>query len=139
MPWDLIGRIANIWPLALCPIAKLEVCNKPFNPNTAGGGPLWPPPRQMLQIFGNRREPRYTVVWLFPFKTRPSFDTLFAKIGHSVKESCDISWSHVCSKIEQFHYLCTKHMENTVCPVIDIISVILSFRPYINFLLISHH
>ena len=74
-----------------------------LNPKTAGGGGGGdePPPRHFAQPFRRANFFDRAAHWLFTFKSRASYDTIFAKIGHTVTMLHNLLYMLVRPKMAQ--------------------------------------
>ena len=72
-----------------------------LNPKTAGGGLNQPPPRHFPRPFRRAKFFDRAARWLFTFKSRASYDTIFAKIGHTVTTLHDFLYKLVRPKMAQ--------------------------------------
>ena len=72
-----------------------------LNPKTAGGGLNQPPPRHFARPFRRANFFDRAARWLFTFKSRASYDTIFAKIGHTATTLHDLLYMLVRPKMAQ--------------------------------------
>ena len=85
-----------------------------FNPKTAGGGLNQPPPRHFARPFRRANFFDRAARWLFTFKSRASYDTIFAKIGHTVTMLHNLLYMLVRPKMAQKHDFVYKVNVNVV-------------------------
>ena len=74
-----------------------------FNPKTAGGGGgvESTPPQHFPRPFRRAKFFDRNARWLCTFKSRASYDTIFAKIGHTVTTLHDLLYKLVGPKMAQ--------------------------------------
>ena len=72
-----------------------------LTPKTAGGGWINPPPRHFARPFRRANFFDRAARWLFTFKSRASYDTIFAKIGHTVTMLHNLLYMLVRPKMAQ--------------------------------------